>query len=75
MNALWSWASRDRMAGSKPTVRRRFRSQYPASMPVVSSQSPVTVEKNGVVAGRGAIGASTSSSSSLRSSTWAECDA
>ncbi|GAA0899639.1 hypothetical protein GCM10009574_084790 [Streptomyces asiaticus] len=73
--ARWPWPSSILTAGSKPTVRRRLRYQYPASIPVVSSQSPVTVEKNGTSARRGRMPPSAAVSSSRTRSTWAECEA
>ncbi len=42
-----------RVASSKRTVWRRLVNQYSASSRVVSSQSAVTVEKNGTWAVRG----------------------
>ncbi len=71
----WPCPSNARTAGSKPTVCRRLRYQYPASIPAVSSHSPVTVEKNGTSAGRGAMPSSAADSSSRTSSTCGECDA
>ncbi len=49
--------------------------QYPASIPAVSMNSPVTVDINGMSPERGRTGASNSAKRPSIRSTCAECDA
>lgn len=74
-NTVWPSSARRRVASSKRTVSRRLVTQYSASSPAVSNQSPVTVDSSGTVPVRGRTGASSSTNSSRRPSTWGECEA
>ncbi len=75
-NTVCPSSARRRVASSKRTVSRRLVTQYSASSPAVSNQSPVTVDSSGTVpVVRGRTGASSSTNSSRRPSTWGECEA
>ncbi len=71
----WPWFKASWIASVKRTGWRRPSYQYVASIVVVSSCTPVTVEISGTWDACGATGARTSSSFAFMSSTWMECEA